>query len=254
MPLKEQPDCTLEPVPKSETHSYIYSVPERSLPYLVENAPTPIRPYAPQQAPRTRNWTRWPFLLTYGVLIAVIAGMAGGFIGKKIGGTQHNTTQEIAVAPSRTTPTIPATASGSPFPTSSSATFERIIPVPVTGCNPKTEQKSHRSFTANFDVPYTTFCNTGWLQDELIAGSFATPSDCIEACQMYNSQRTASDRECVGGGFIPEWWNQTKAMAESGGMPYNCFLKSNTSKIGTNDRDIEVVALCLEGQCDDVLG
>lgn len=56
------------------------------------------------------------------------------------------------------------------------------------------------------------------------------------------------------GGFIPEWWNQTRAMNESGGMAYDCFLKSNASGIARNDEQYGVVAVCLDGWCDDVLG
>jgi hypothetical protein len=69
---------------------------------------------------------------------------------------------------------------------------------------------------------------------------------------MYNAHKANSDRTCVGGGFIPEWWNQTRAMSESGGMAYNCFLKSNASGVARNDKEYEVVALCLDGWCDDV--
>ena len=65
---------------------------------------------------------------------------------------------------------------------------------------------------------------------------------------MYNSYKEDADRWCVGGGFIPDWWNQSKAMNESGGMPYNCFLKSNESGIAKNDRVQEVVSLCLFGE------
>jgi hypothetical protein len=65
---------------------------------------------------------------------------------------------------------------------------------------------------------------------------------------MYNSYRKDEDRWCIGGGFIPDWWNQSKAMNESGGMPYNCFLKSNESEIAKNDRVQKVVSLCLFGE------
>lgn len=88
----------------------------------------------------------------------------------------------------------------------------------------------------------------------MIALSAATTSDCVEACVMYNAHKSEKDRTCVGGGFIPEWWNQTRAMDESGGMAYNCFLKSNASGIARNDKKYEVVALCLDAWCDDVLG
>ena len=37
-------------------------------------------------------------------------------------------------------------------------------------------------------------------------------------------------------------------MNESGGMPYNCFLKINESGIAKNDRVQEVVSLCLFGE------
>jgi hypothetical protein len=59
---------------------------------------------------------------------------------------------------------------------------------------------------------------------------------------------------CVGGGYIPEWWNQTRAMVESGITPFNCFLKSNTTGIARNDQKFEVIALCVEDECDGVTG
>lgn len=72
---------------------------------------------------------------------------------------------------------------------------------------------------------------------------------------MYNGHRSGEgDRKCVGGGFIPEWWNQSKAMDESGGTPYNCFLKSGDKGTGRNEKGVEVVSLCLEGACGDVFG
>jgi hypothetical protein len=43
-------------------------------------------------------------------------------------------------------------------------------------------------------------------------------------------------------------------MEDSGGMPYNCFLKSGNGGTGRNERSIEVVGLCLGGACADVLG
>lgn len=92
------------------------------------------------------------------------------------------------------------------------------------------------------------------MNNELFALSAATASDCVEACIMYNGHKGTADRTCVGGGFIPEWWNQSKAMDESGGMPYNCFLKSNDSGTGRNEKSVEVVSLCLDGACGDVLG
>jgi hypothetical protein len=82
--------------------------------------------------------------------------------------------------------------------------------------------------------------------------SVATQSDCIESCSQYNAHRSSTDRKCVGGGFIPSWWDQKLAMRESGITPYNCFLKTNTSGIARNNQKFEVVALCMEGECDDI--
>ena len=263
-------NCTLEPVPKSELPStYIYSIPDRSSLYAVENIAQHEHLDTTRTPSRKRRWARWQFLLCYGLLIAVVAGLAGGFIGKTIENNNRrndkaeqqaqNTSCRTQVV---TQPAI-ATASSIASPTALSATiseptglaFKRTIPLPDTGCKLKNTQSSFRSFTTFLDIQYTTFCNTGWLSDELFAVSVATASDCIEACVMYNAHRPSDSQEriCVGGGFIPEWWNQTKAMAESGGMAYNCFLKSNDSNIGRNDRDIEVVTLCMPGSCQGVL-
>jgi hypothetical protein len=37
-------------------------------------------------------------------------------------------------------------------------------------------------------------------------------------------------------------------------MPYNCFLKSNDSGTSRNEKNVEVVSLCLGDACKDVLG
>jgi hypothetical protein len=266
--LRDSTQCTLEPVPKSELAStYIYSVPDNSAPIVsnFETSPTQPDDYQPRltvidQPRQPHLLRRWPFLVLYGFLIAVVAGLAGGYIGDHLASsrTQHGAVAEQACpdhkspnGDSNATSTLPSSTTP---PNPSSTFFSRTLAVPTTGCTPPTQQRSFKSVTLYLATPYTTYCATGWLNDELFALSAATPSDCIEACVMYNGHKTAQDRTCVGGGFIPEWWNQSKAMTESGGMPYNCFLKSNDTGTARNDKTIEVVSLCLGGACGDVLG
>jgi hypothetical protein len=45
-----------------------------------------------------------------------------------------------------------------------------------------------------------------------------------------------------------------RAMDESSNVPYTGFLKSNASGIVRNSKEHEVVALRIDGQCDDFLG
>lgn len=263
------PTCTLEAVPKSDTSSYIYSVPNRDAPYSTDKyppeqqveypyyQPVPDEYHTPPPPPK-RRWKIWILWLVVGLLIAVVAGVVGGFIGKTIADDRNKDAlalqQATCKAASDTTPTptaSTATSSGSGTPTPT--VFTRNIPVPTTGCTPTTEQRSFRAMTNFLKYTYTTYCMSGWQSDELFALNVASPSDCVEACLMYNAYKRTDDRVCVGGGFIPEWWNQTKAMDESGGMPYNCFLKHNDTGVVRNDRVIEVVSLCLTGYCTDAL-
>ncbi|KAF2028989.1 hypothetical protein EK21DRAFT_113366 [Setomelanomma holmii] len=263
-----QNHSTLEPVPKSEVaSSYIFSVPDDS-PLQVNNqipwtentqnesnhTPAHVAPTKP-----TLLFLRWPFLALYAILIAIIAGLAGGFIGEDITTKRLSTSsipkasiQSYCSTPSSTPTTSPSLTTSTPTSASASI-FERTIAQPTTGCVPTTQQKSFKSVTKFLAAQYTTYCATGWLNDELFALSAASASDCVEACVMYNGHKQSSDRTCVGGGFIPEWWNQSRAMDESGGMPYNCFLKSNDSGTGRNEKNVEVVSLCLADACKDVL-
>jgi hypothetical protein len=226
-----QNHSTLEPVPKSENaSSYIYSVPDDSPLQVNYNQSWANGPPA---APETIAWPkqpslflRWPFLMLYAILIAVFAGLGGGFIGEDM--TMKRLEKDTlprselqgfcsnlqpSLGSTVPTPTSTPLSSSSASPT----IFQRNIPVPTTGCNPTTQQRSFKSVTRFLAAPYTTFCATGWLNDELFALSAATASDCIEACVMYNGHKGSADRNCVGGGFIPEWWNQSRAMEESGG-------------------------------------
>lgn len=251
-----------ETVPESEVAAYKFSVPDRTPPFSTVQAVSPLRPYSEDSKPLVsrRSLTSWPFLILYGILLAVIAGLAGGLIGKTIERNNHNNDNlpEYKSCPtsasnspaSSTTPSSTTSAT----PTPSSALFERTLAQPSTGCTSITSYNSFKARTQFLEWQYTTICGHGWLNDELIALYTPTVSDCVEACVMYNAHKSDGDKTCVGGGFIPEWWNQTKAMDESGGMAYNCFLKSNASGIARNDKKYEVVALCLDGWCDDVSG
>jgi hypothetical protein len=199
---------------------------------------------------------RWLLPFLGGLTIAIIAGILGGFFGKAYSDYRHkeaNTSQQgplsnSTVPNNSSTPTSTSTSN----PAVSNAIFQRTIAVPTTGCDP--DSNFPKSFPYSFEqnstylkVTYTTFCDAGWSRDELFALSAASTSDCIEACVMYNRDRKDEDRWCIGGGFIPAWWNQSKVTNENGGMPYNCFLKSNESGIVKNDRVTEMVSLCLFG-------
>jgi hypothetical protein len=251
-----------EHVAEPEIAAYKFSVPDNTAPFSIIQAVPPSSPYNEDPIPdlSRRTLTSWPILILCGLLLATIAGVAGGFIGKTIEHKNHQTDalpeNEACPTVASTSPASPTTSSFTPSATSttSSETFERTIAQPTTDCTSVTSYNSFKARTKFLEWQYTTICGHGWLNDELIALSAATASDCVEACVMYNAHKSESDRTCVGGGFIPEWWNQTRAMGESGGMAYNCFLKSNASGIARNDKKYEVVALCLGAWCDNVLG
>lgn len=269
----------MEVAPKHSLHSdlpesaqepdyltYKFSVPESPYPHstihaLPAGAATPpFNTYGETETPSDKpgKWTRWPLLLIYGLLLAVIAGVVGGFIGKNMerSNQKAGVVLENETCPTPTSVSAPSAPSASPLssaaPTPSSAVFERVIPQPSSGCDASAPFRSFKSRSQRIDVPFTTICGQGWLGDDISAMSVASQSDCIETCSTYNSYTRTGDRMCVGGGFIPEWWNQTRAMVESGITPYNCFLKSNTSGIARNNEKFEVIALCLDGQCDGI--
>ncbi|EAT77415.2 hypothetical protein HBH56_213590 [Parastagonospora nodorum] len=254
-------DCTLEAVPKSElVTSYTYSVPENSPPYALihesRHGP-PIEstvelPPDSHQKPRRALFLSWPCLVVYAILVAVAAGVVGGLLGKHIATKSYEqdraTFQQGASGSQACTSPVSPAASATSTPTSASA-----FAIPTTGCTPVTQQRSFKSITKFLAWPYTTWCATGWGNDELVAMAVSTPSDCVEACAMYNTHKGSNERQCVGGGFIPEWVNQSQAMEQSGGMPYNCFLKSNDTGTGRNNKNFEVVSLCMQGACLDVM-
>jgi hypothetical protein len=156
-------------------------------------------------------------------------------------------------------PTSNSTSSSVTPPSASTSNIIGAIVRPDTGCGwPASRQRKRMLGTSTYQrLNYTTLCNSGWVGYDGILGFWTlTPSDCIEACQKYNDRPTKeSNRRCVGGGFIPDWTNQTVGAREQKGPPFNCYLQSATSGLGSNDQEtfgLEVVALCLEGQCDSI--
>lgn len=256
-------------VPESgmQAHTTVYSLP-------TDDASSPIPTYTDDEKPRNEQskWTRWPLLLLYGLLLMIIAGLAGGFIGKSIERNSSSSSTAVTAASdscptaissglplSSSTPTTPnpsasAAASSAPAATQSSAVFQRTISTPPSGCDSTKPYASFKARSLYLAIPYTQICGQGWFSYDITAMNVATQSDCIESCSMYNSQHKDSSTKCVGGGFIPSWWDQKLAMKESGITPYNCFLKTNTSGITRNNDRWEVVALCMEGECDNIVG
>ena len=270
-----------EKAPEPDYSAYKYSIPETPpQPYTTVHAfpvdPVSSPPHSAEQYHQSssngrRNWTRWPLLLLYGLILAVIAGLVGGFVGKAIESNNHRASATAGTDAACATPTAAplnpsgapsASASASPTaspaasaaPTPSSSVFERVIPQPSSGCDASAPYRSFKSRSNMLGIPFTTICGQGWMRDDLVAMSVGTQSDCIESCSVLNSYAGSDGRKCVGAGFIPEWWNQTRAMKESGITPYNCFLKSSTSGIARNNEKFEVIALCMGDNCEDISG
>ena len=249
-----------------ERSNYIYTLPpDRSPPLsILPGKQVFHEDYKEIRPPKSsRNWTAWPLLILYGLVISVLAGLVGGLIGQAIQrnntSTSSTPTADQALSNTSCTNVLSQSVSPSSTPTSSVSPTTRIIAIPTTGCQPTSQRRALSGTSTFLQTRYTTLCATGWASDELIGLSVATPSDCIEACAQYNSfvtieGRPLSERTCVGGGFIPEWVDQRQAIAQNGPSPFNCYLKNGTRGIRPNDRTIEVVSLCLDGECQDALG
>lgn len=236
-----QPDLSSmfpEAVPKPESTTYIYPIPDQAPLYKADDVP----PVVPQPLPQRRKWTRWPCLLLFGLLLAILGGIIGGFVGKAIEHNRHKVTSPVEQQ-SNVTSCPPPNSNSTSTPSNATA-----LPIPYTGCPSINGQK----LTSAHDIAtYQIFCSTGWINDDIIAVSVLTPSDCIEACTTYNSN-AINGAKCIGGGFVPSWLNQTKAM-EDNHAPFNCLLKHNTSTLSKNERPFEVVSVCLEGECQGTL-
>jgi hypothetical protein len=259
---RDDPANTAPEVNHDEQSSYIYSVPDQtpayaSAPMKAYDHPSPATPI---QVPLTktatrRGWKRWWILALLGLLVAVIAGLVGGFIGQAIEKGRQPSSAGLSA------PSCPnSTASATTPPPGEPADIVGTIKIPNTGCNfpASKERRRINGTTTFFKANYTTVCNSGWPSAGLLGIWTLDPSDCVEACIKYNNaaravNRPSSERKCVGSGFLPSWVNRTLSAREQNGPPFNCFLQNDAGGIVSNDREavgVEVVALCLPGQCD----
>lgn len=265
---RDDPANTAPEVNHDQPSNYTYSVPDPTPAYAVapmkaydHPSPSAPLPVTPTKSTARKGWRRWWILALLGLLIAVGAGLVGGFIGQAIEkGRQPSSTGLSAPASASSCPN--STTSATTPPPGQSADIVASIKLPNTGCNyPASKERRRINGTTNFfKANYTTVCSSGWPSAGLLGIWAIDPSDCIEACYKYNSaakaaNRPSSERMCVGSGFVPVWVNRTVSSREqSMGPPFNCFLQSDAAGIVPNDRDKvgeEVVALCLPGQCDD---
>jgi hypothetical protein len=250
----------------SQHHAHLFPVHDQSPPYTVLHPEGHCMQTAPVN--NGNRWTRWWVLALIGVLIALIAGILGGFIGKAILEAQGALKKSPGVAPSGTTTTasLPNCTNTAPsatvsLPSQASGTLGTIT-IPSTGCNfpASKERRSIPKITDYTNTAYTTICNSGWIGAGLAGIWTLSPSDCMESCVRYNLYRNEaawnqSAPTCVGGGFIPDWTNRTRAVSAERVAPFNCYLAYNSRGIIRNDREqagVEVVALCLDGMCDSV--
>ncbi|KAF2028988.1 hypothetical protein EK21DRAFT_113365 [Setomelanomma holmii] len=247
-----------------QEQSYIYSVPDKSPAYAVPNAPptigydhAPATDAAYSPAGKRRIWTQWWVLALIGLAVAIIAGLVGGFIGQAIQRGREPSNGSASAPSSSSCPTNSSSSATTPPSGSSNTTFGTIVR-PDTGCNypaSKPQQKRIPGVSLYWKQNYTTICNSGWSgPNSGIVGMWTlTPGDCIEACHVYNLYGSNRNKPCLGGGFIPDWTDRDEGAKMNNGAPFNCFLQSNTTGISPNDRDaVEVVALCMTGQCDNI--
>ncbi|KAF3053317.1 hypothetical protein E8E11_010730 [Didymella keratinophila] len=177
----------------------------------------------------------------------MIAGAIGGVIGRAIVNKPQDHGTPTTNCPN---PTV----SPDPLPTNTSSIdpSARILPISKTGCSSTTSQQYVPSTSINSRIQYTMVCATRWTNPHLVAISAATTSDCIEACSSYNDN-AMPDRTCLGASFVPQWWNQTRAMGDKN-APFNCFLMGANDKIEQNRLGFEIVALYLGEACKDKIG
>jgi hypothetical protein len=251
---RDDPSSNAPEVAHQES-AFLYPANEQSHAYAIPSTKSyhDSPPVETQLAPVAARggWRRWWILALLGLLIALIAGLVGGFIGQAI--QKGREPAEVSATPSPS-PSNGSSSAITPPPNLPAGTIGTIV-VPETGCNFPTLQDRRRlpNITVYSRKSYTTVCNSGWKNSGILGLWTLTPSDCIEACVAYNefNRNVASQRPCVGAGFIPRWVNQTLASKMNNGTPFNCFPQANASNIAQNDAsDLEVVALCLEGKCN----
>jgi hypothetical protein len=249
-----------------QEESYAYALPVQSPAYVVPSQKNYYPPSSGESSPvpatTRKTWMRWWVLALIGLFVAVIAGLVGGFIGQAIqkGREPSEVSQAQAAAPAPSSCSNSTSAAPTPSPGAPANAVGTIV-IPDTGCDfPASKERRRIDRQTTFTkVNYTIICNSGWPGSDAIIGLFTlSPSDCMEACAKYNEFVTSpTGKRCVGGGFIPDWTNQTLSAKAQGGSSFNCYLKDTNKNIVTNDRageGLEVVALCLEGLCNGIGG
>jgi hypothetical protein len=248
-----------------QQHTYIYPVIDQTPPCVLSPADYHhARLFKTQSTPvpARETLTKWWILALAGLSIAIVAGLIGGFIGRAIQDSRISSDSPATVTrtlPAATmTPSPPNGTSSTKAPpqTQPSSTTNALVP-PDTGCNfPTSKERQRLSNQTDYSrTAYTTICNSGWVNAALSGFWTLTPSDCVEACALYNKflkERSSNALSCVGGGFIPSFVDRKKAIGMSKGV-FNCYLQYNSKGITPNDLEssgVEVVALCLDGQCD----
>lgn len=251
-------DANLPEVNQQE-QAYAYALPEQTSTYVVPPTKDYYTPAVEATATR-KGWMRWWVLAIIGLLIAIVAGIVGGVIGQATQKGREPADNPQATPPAASSCPNSTFAATTPPPGAPDNAVGTII-LPDTGCGwPNSKERTRLAKQTNyFKTNYTTICNSGWLGNDGIMGLWTlSPSDCVEACIKYNLyavNRPTTERRCVGAGFIPDWTNQTTGAREQKGPPFNCWPMSTTKYLVTNDRadfGTEVVALCLDGQCNGI--
>jgi len=207
------------PTPELSESKFVYE--EETIP----NATTQI--HEPVSGQRHQRWTQWPYLILYSLILTLNAGLIGGYIGRAI--TSDRNSCSIVSDTPKIHPDAPT------------------LSIPRPNCPSDIhEQNVLDNQVSMFSrIEYKTLCGRRWTKDYLIAISSATVSDCAEACASYTIQANTT---CAGASYVPTWWNQMLAMEEKD-KPFNCFFMGGEDDgIVANEKEDEIVALCLKGK------
>ncbi|KAF2447435.1 hypothetical protein P171DRAFT_509710 [Karstenula rhodostoma CBS 690.94] len=222
----------------------IYSPATGPFPHEAKDT-NPTQAPLPHQPAKHTNYARWLLLVVVGIIIAVIAGLAGGFIGKSIEAGIHE--EPVGAA----TPTQPTDSCGA-GPTSTRATVltktatetlvvqpsaTGTVDVPSTGCSGAGNITGQTSFNVNF----TTICQTDWPGSDIFAFKSGSVYDCADSCYMWNEYGLRRPR-CLASAFVPDWSDSSLAIEELG-APMNCFLKQASNPVTAGVREKVVLVL-----------
>lgn len=200
----------------------------------------------PHPPAKHTNYARWLLIVAVGVIIAVIAGLAGGFIGKSIeAGKPKEPANAAASAPSAadicsaqptpTQATVLTTTATETLVVQPSATG--TVNVPLTGCT----GSGNITGRTNYGVNYTTICQTDWPGNDIFAFTSGSVYDCADSCWMWNNYGVKRP-PCIASAFVPDWLDSSLAIEEVG-APMNCFLKSAANPVTAGVREKVILAL-----------